>query len=190
MPLCDVLVQLCAEAGLPMVAPPQKLCTDNGAMIAWTGIERLRLGLADGLEASARPRWPLDPKSEPRPQQQGVRERRLLRILRRCGRILLLSRSRIRFLGLFIREVMANRTAADGPEDPVVAGIVPGNAADQGAFQTTLGLCGTRRKNRGQREGERDGGHHCGFHCGTPLLQVSSLRLTFVGDASYKFTLR
>jgi hypothetical protein len=100
------------------------------------------------------------------------------------------SRSRIRFLGLFIREVMANRTAADGPEDPVVAGIVPGNAADQGAFQTTLGLCGTRRKNRGQREGDRDGGHHCGFHCGTPLLQVSSLRLTFVGDASYKFTLR
>jgi N6-L-threonylcarbamoyladenine synthase len=47
-----------------MVAPPQKLCTDNGAMIAWTGIERLRLSLADGLEASARPRWPLDPKSD------------------------------------------------------------------------------------------------------------------------------
>jgi N6-L-threonylcarbamoyladenine synthase len=62
--LRDVLQRFCAEAGLPMVAPPQKLCTDNGAMIAWTGIERLRLGLTDRLDAPARPRWPLDPKSE------------------------------------------------------------------------------------------------------------------------------
>ncbi|RBP10594.1 N6-L-threonylcarbamoyladenine synthase [Roseiarcus fermentans] len=59
------LARLCAEAGLPMVAPPQKLCTDNGAMIAWAGIERLRLGRADPLDFAARPRWPLDPKSEP-----------------------------------------------------------------------------------------------------------------------------
>jgi N6-L-threonylcarbamoyladenine synthase len=58
------LQRLCGEAGLPMVAPPPKLCTDNGAMIAWAGIERLRLGLRDGLDAPARPRWPLDPKSE------------------------------------------------------------------------------------------------------------------------------
>ena len=48
-----------------MAAPPQKLCTDNGAMIAWAGAERLRLGLKDGLDAPARPRWPLDPKAEP-----------------------------------------------------------------------------------------------------------------------------
>jgi N6-L-threonylcarbamoyladenine synthase len=58
------LQRLCGEAGLPMVAPPPKLCTDNGAMIAWAGIERLRLGLRDGLDAPPRPRWPLDPKSE------------------------------------------------------------------------------------------------------------------------------
>jgi N6-L-threonylcarbamoyladenine synthase len=58
------LQRLCGEAGLPMVAPPPKLCTDNGAMIAWAGIERLRLGLRDGLDAPARPRWPLDPKSD------------------------------------------------------------------------------------------------------------------------------
>jgi N6-L-threonylcarbamoyladenine synthase len=62
--LRNALERLCGEVGLPMVAPPQKLCTDNGAMIAWAGIERLRLGLTDRLDASARPRWPLDPKAE------------------------------------------------------------------------------------------------------------------------------
>ena len=55
----------CAEAGLTMIAPPQALCTDNGAMIAWAGVERLRLGLTDRLDAPARPRWPLDAKAEP-----------------------------------------------------------------------------------------------------------------------------
>ena len=58
------LMRFCAEAGLPMVAPPQKLCTDNGAMIAWAGVERLRLGRTDPLDVAARPRWPLDPKLE------------------------------------------------------------------------------------------------------------------------------
>ena len=62
--LRDALTRFCAEAGLPLVAPPQKLCTDNGAMIAWAGVERLRLGMVDGLDAPARPRWPLDPKFE------------------------------------------------------------------------------------------------------------------------------
>ncbi|MGF3024458.1 tRNA (adenosine(37)-N6)-threonylcarbamoyltransferase complex transferase subunit TsaD [Methylobacterium aquaticum] len=46
------------EAGLPLVAPPLPLCGDNGAMIAWAGIERLRLGLTDDITAPARPRWP------------------------------------------------------------------------------------------------------------------------------------
>ena len=62
--LREALTRFCAEAGLPFVAPPQKLCTDNGAMIAWAGVERLRLGMIDGLDAPGRPRWPLDPKSE------------------------------------------------------------------------------------------------------------------------------
>ncbi|MFN6951157.1 MAG: tRNA (adenosine(37)-N6)-threonylcarbamoyltransferase complex transferase subunit TsaD [Albidovulum sp.] len=47
-------------AGVVFVAPPQSLCTDNAAMIAWAGIERFRLGHRDGLDLVARPRWPLD----------------------------------------------------------------------------------------------------------------------------------
>ena len=50
-----------AEAeGFAFLAPPPHLCTDNAAMIAWAGIERLRLGLADRLDFAPRPRWPLD----------------------------------------------------------------------------------------------------------------------------------
>ena len=46
---------------LRFVAPPPWLCTDNAAMIAWAGTERLTAGLTDPLDAPARPRWPLDP---------------------------------------------------------------------------------------------------------------------------------
>jgi len=56
---------LAAAEGLRLVAPPQRLCTDNGTMIAWAGLERLRLGLADGLDFAPRPRWPLDPGAPP-----------------------------------------------------------------------------------------------------------------------------
>jgi N6-L-threonylcarbamoyladenine synthase len=46
--------------GFQLVAPPVRLCSDNAVMVAWAGIERLRLGWSDGLDANARPRWPLD----------------------------------------------------------------------------------------------------------------------------------
>ena len=49
-----------ARAGLPLIAPPIRLCTDNAVMVAWAGIERLRAGLADPLDLAPRPRWPLD----------------------------------------------------------------------------------------------------------------------------------
>ena len=51
---------LAASAGFAFTAPPQALCTDNGAMIAWAGIERLAAGLTDALDFAPRPRWPLD----------------------------------------------------------------------------------------------------------------------------------
>jgi len=54
------LAALAEGAGLRFVAPPPALCTDNAAMIAWAGIERLLLGLVDDLDAAPRPRWPLD----------------------------------------------------------------------------------------------------------------------------------
>jgi N6-L-threonylcarbamoyladenine synthase len=59
------LETLAASQGLRLVAPPLRLCSDNGAMIAWAGIERLRLGLVDPLDFAPRPRWPLDPLAPP-----------------------------------------------------------------------------------------------------------------------------
>jgi N6-L-threonylcarbamoyladenine synthase len=55
---------LAAEFALRFVAPPLALCTDNAAMIGWAGVERLALGLTDGLDVAARPRWPLDAAAE------------------------------------------------------------------------------------------------------------------------------
>jgi N6-L-threonylcarbamoyladenine synthase len=55
------LEEIAASHGATLVAPPVRLCTDNGAMIAWAGAERLRLGQVDTLDFRPRPRWPLDP---------------------------------------------------------------------------------------------------------------------------------
>ena len=61
------LEALAGEFGLPFVAPPLALCTDNAAMIAWAGQERLALAgfTPDSLDIAARPRWPLDPHAAP-----------------------------------------------------------------------------------------------------------------------------
>jgi len=54
-----VLHRLSFEGGTLLVAPPAELCTDNGAMIAWAGAERLALGLVDTLDTPPHARWPL-----------------------------------------------------------------------------------------------------------------------------------
>ena len=59
------LEELAAAHGLRFTAPPLALCTDNAAMIGWAGVERFALGLVDGLDVAARPRWPLDPDAAP-----------------------------------------------------------------------------------------------------------------------------
>ncbi|NQV54766.1 MAG: tRNA (adenosine(37)-N6)-threonylcarbamoyltransferase complex transferase subunit TsaD, partial [Rhodospirillales bacterium] len=63
--LRDRLATLADANGLVLIAPPPELCTDNGAMIAWAGIERLRLGMTDDLKFAPRPRWPLDADAPP-----------------------------------------------------------------------------------------------------------------------------
>ncbi len=65
MAIREMLENLAATRGMRFVAPPLWLCTDNGAMIAWAGAERLAAGLTDGLDFAARPRWPLDPNAAP-----------------------------------------------------------------------------------------------------------------------------
>jgi N6-L-threonylcarbamoyladenine synthase len=52
------LEQAAASRGFRFLAPPLAYCTDNAAMIALAGAERLALGLTSPLDVAARPRWP------------------------------------------------------------------------------------------------------------------------------------
>ena len=55
------LEKVAADEGFSLIAPPLRLCTDNAAMIAWAGAERLAQGPENNMDFAARPRWPLDP---------------------------------------------------------------------------------------------------------------------------------
>lgn len=59
------LAAVAAQRGVELVAPPIRLCTDNAVMVAWAGLERLRLGLTDSLDTAPRPRWPLAELARP-----------------------------------------------------------------------------------------------------------------------------
>lgn len=54
------LENLCKNKNVAFAAPPIQLCTDNGVMIAWAGLEKLSRNMVDSLDHPARPRWPLD----------------------------------------------------------------------------------------------------------------------------------
>lgn len=62
--LREALQALAARHKLDFYAPPMNLCTDNGAMVAWAGMERFKAGLTDSLDFSPRPRWSLDPSTK------------------------------------------------------------------------------------------------------------------------------
>ena len=66
------LAELADRRDWRFVAPPLGLCTDNAAMIAWAGVERLSLGLADALDFAPRPRWPLD-AAAPKARGAGIK---------------------------------------------------------------------------------------------------------------------
>ena len=57
------LQDVAAKAQTTLIIPPPALCTDNGAMIAWAGAERLAMGMIDTMDAPPRARWPLDEKA-------------------------------------------------------------------------------------------------------------------------------
>jgi N6-L-threonylcarbamoyladenine synthase len=63
-PVRQALAGLAEAHGRRFSVPPGWLCTDNAAMIAWAGAERLAAGLVDGLDAPARARWPLDQSAD------------------------------------------------------------------------------------------------------------------------------
>ena len=63
--LREALQRTATGRGYRLVVPPPALCTDNAAMIAWAGAERLALGHSDGLATPARARWPLDQVAAP-----------------------------------------------------------------------------------------------------------------------------
>jgi N6-L-threonylcarbamoyladenine synthase len=63
-----ILQRIAFEVGATLVVPPAELCTDNGAMIAWAGAERLALGLRDTLDTAPLARWPLADVRGPLPE--------------------------------------------------------------------------------------------------------------------------
>lgn len=58
--ISKALNKIALQQNATLIVPPISLCTDNGAMVAFAGAERLALGASDGLDFVAKPRWPLD----------------------------------------------------------------------------------------------------------------------------------
>ncbi|KAK9760307.1 Mitochondrial tRNAs modification protein, partial [Basidiobolus ranarum] len=59
------LTELASKYDANLVCPPPHLCTDNGVMIAWAGIERYQRGLFNSLEIDFIPKWPIEEINDP-----------------------------------------------------------------------------------------------------------------------------
>lgn len=70
--LCFRLEETAAAYGVPLECPPPKLCTDNGAMIAWAGWERFRLGMVDPTTIDLIAEWPLESLQAMYPPAKGA----------------------------------------------------------------------------------------------------------------------
>jgi N6-L-threonylcarbamoyladenine synthase len=68
------LASVAKEAGVPLVTPPQRWCTDNGVMVAWAGVERWRLGLAEEAPTLSQIAEPevVDPSSDKKQLRRDV----------------------------------------------------------------------------------------------------------------------
>ena len=58
--LRHALHDMCEKRGATLYFPRHEFCTDNGAMIAYVGCQRLLAGAHDDLNVEVYPRWPLD----------------------------------------------------------------------------------------------------------------------------------
>lgn len=58
--LINHLKQVAQQYDLNLISPPIELCTDNGAMVAWAGLERFRNNYIDDLSIEPKARWPLE----------------------------------------------------------------------------------------------------------------------------------
>ena len=81
----DALQDVAAKAETTLIIPPPALCTDNGAMIAWAGAERMAIGLTDTMDAPPRARWLLDANAKA-PAGYAKTRAALLAESRRCPR--------------------------------------------------------------------------------------------------------
>ena len=109
------------EAGTVLVAPPAALCTDNGAMIAWAGAERLALGLTDPLDVAPRARWPLE-------RGDGAADTRPRRARRRASR----------------RRTMPREVTAAEPHEPSTASRCSARARGALRWRNVIARAGRR----------------------------------------------
>ena len=102
------LQDVAAKAQTTLIIPPPALCTDNGAMIAWAGAERLAIGLTDTMDTPPRARWLLD-ENATAPAGSPIRARGFRSDGKRCATFRVSTLTRFRACGM--RSLLWDRSA-------------------------------------------------------------------------------